>query len=264
MNDGMVLKNIGMQLQQLGSQIHNIGMQISFINNNYGFQLQNIGIQISNYSMQIFNIGIKMLNINQSQGPNLIQMNNMMNNMTNNPMNNMMNNMMKNFNEPNRIMINNNNINEDFDESNINIFFYKNSIPNTTIYISNKKSINELFNLYKIKVGQTDEYIKNNLFLHNGRKINPNENKSIIDYGIKDSHRIFIIDSDNRLTGGPSIILKVISGDEFTVRLDDMLLNKYLIKYFVKIGKSNLKKQIQTFPNIPILEFLKNINDYPK
>jgi hypothetical protein len=42
-----------------------------------------------------------------------------------------------------------------------------------------------------------------------------------------------------------------------------MILNNYFIKYFDKKGKSNLKKQIESLPVINILDFLKEIDDFP-
>ena len=189
MNDGMQLKNIGIQLQLLGSQIQNMGMQISYINNNYAVLLKNMGMQISNFSTQIFNIGIKMSNINLIQQPNFVQMNDIMNNMNIN---------MNNFNEPlvNNIINNNNinNINEDYDESIIFILFDKKNGLKTTINISNKKSISELLNMYRKKIGENYEFFQRNRFLLNGREINPNETKSILEYGFKSGDIIFVIE----------------------------------------------------------------------
>ena len=252
MDDGKQLQIIGMQLQQIYQQINNIGKQISFINNIFGNQLQNMGMKISNFSFQIFNIGMRYQNINLIQGPNLNQMNNFMkqNNMNN------LNNPMENF------IINNNinNINEEFDEPKISVVFEKSSGLKTIINISIKASINKLFNLYRIKIGE-DEILQNSYFIFNGLKINPNESKSLLDYGFNNGERIIVEKKD--LLGGPSIILKVISNGNWDIKLNGMILNDYLIKYFDKKGNSKLKYQIKSLPIIDILDFLKEIDDFP-
>ena len=251
----MLLKNIGMQLQQIGLQINNTGKQMSCINNIYGIQLQQMGIQISDFSFQIYNIGMKMLNINLIQEQNLIQMNNIMNQIN-----------MKNLNESiENSIINNNmnniyNINKEFDEKILNILFQKKNGLKTIISISNKASIKDLFNLYRIKIGE-NELLQNYYFIFNGQKINPNDSKSLFHYGFKGSDIILVENRD--LLGGPSIILKVISNGIWDVKLNGMILNDYLIKYFSKIGKSNLSKQIKSLPIINILDFLKEIDDFP-
>ena len=115
--------------------------------------------------------------MNQIQQPNFFQMNDMMNNMNLN---------MNNFNEPLGInIINNNNIKEDSDESKINIIFETNRGLQTSIFINNLKTINELLNMYIKKIGQNDEYLHNAKFLYNSREINPEESKNILEYGIK-------------------------------------------------------------------------------
>lgn len=247
----MQLKIIGNQLQSMGQQINNIGNQISFINNFFGNQLQNIGKQISDFSFQIFNIGMRFQNINLFQGPNFNQMNNIMDQININNLNKPMENIIINKNI--------NNINEEFNEPIISIIFITNHGLNTIINISIKASVNDLFNLYKIKTGEN--IFQNCYFIFNGKKINPNESESLRNYGFKGGDKIFVEKKD--LLGGPSIILKVISNGEWDIRLNKMILNDYLIKYFDKKGISNLKNQIESLPMISVLDFLKEIDDFP-
>jgi len=253
MDDGMQLKIIGMQLQQMGQQINNIGKQISFINNIFGNQLQNMGMQISNFSFQIFNIGMRFQNTNTIQGQNFNLMNNIIEQKNINNLNEPMENFIKN----NNI----NNINEEVNEPKICVIFEKISGLKTIINISKKASVNDLFNLYRKKIGE-NEIFHNSFFIFNGLKINPNESKSLLDYGFKSGDKIKVVIKEDVL-GGPSIILKVISNDSWNIKLDGTILNNYLKKYFDKKGISNLKKQIESLPVIDILDFLKEIDDYP-
>ena len=248
----MQLKIIGNQLQSMGQQINNIGKQISFINNIFGNQLQNMGMQISNFSFQIFNIGMRFQNINIIQGQNFNQMNNIIEQININNLSEPMENIIINKNI--------NNINEEFNEPKLPIIFETNSGLKTTINISQKASVNDLLNLYRIRVGENN--FQNCYFIFNGNKLNPNETKSLLDYGFKDFNKIFVVKKD--VLGGPSIILKVISNGEWDIKLNGMILNDYLIKYFDKKGISNLKKQIESLPIINILNFLKEIDDFPK
>ena len=248
----MQLKIIGNQLQSMGQQINNIGKQISFINNIFGNQLQNMGMQISNFSFQIFNIGMRFQNINIIQGQNFNQMNNIIEQININNLSEPMENIIINKNI--------NNINEEFNEPKLSIIFETNSGLKTLINISKKASVNDLLNLYRIRVGENN--FQNCYFIFNGHELNPNENKSLLDYGFKDFNKIFVV--KEYVLGGPSIILKVISNGEWDIKLNGMILNDYLIKYFDKKGISNLKKQIESLPKINILNFLKEIDDFPK
>ena len=252
MDDGMQLKIIGNQLQLMGQQINNIGKQISFINNIFGNQLQNMGRQISNFSFQILDIGLRFQNINIIQGQNFNQMNNIIEQ-----------NHINNLSEPmENIIINKNinNINEEFNEPTMFIVFETILGLKTSINISKKASVNDLFNLYRIRIGENN--YQNCYFILNGLKINPNESKSLLDYGFIGGEIITVVKKD--VLGGPSIILKVISNGEWDIKLNGMILNDYLIKYFDKKGMSNLKKQIESLPIINILNFLKEIDDFPK
>ena len=163
-------------------------------------------------------------------------------------MNNIMDQInMKNLNEPmENFIINNNinNINEGFEGPKITVIFEKHSGLKTVINASIKKSVNALFNLYRLKIGE-DEILQNCYFICNGRKMNPNESTSLLDYGIKNGQKIIV--EKKELLGGPSIILKIISNGNWDIKLDGMILNNYLIKYFDKIGKSNLKKTNTVF-----------------
>ena len=194
-DNGAQLTNLAMQLNNIGSQIQQISMDLSFINRNYSIQLQNIGIQISNFSNQIFNIGMLIKNINSIQQPFGFQMDNMINNNIN----------LINFNNFNNGMNINNNINDNMSdiikESNEKIIYIvfenKDTGIKTGINISQNKTIEELFNLYRIKIGEDLDFFKNNSFFYNAEKINPNEKKTILEFGIKNTERIEIYLDNN-------------------------------------------------------------------
>ena len=190
-DNGTQLTNLGMQLNNIGSQIQKISMDLSFINNNYSIQLQNIGIQISNFSQQIFNIGMLLKNENQQQ-PFGLQMGNMMNNNIN----------MINFNNVNLGMNINNNMNDIIKEPNEKIFYiiFENKVNGirTGINISQNKTIKELFNLYRIRIGEDLDFLKKNIFLNQAYKINPNDNRTILEYGFKDYERIEVLPLNNK------------------------------------------------------------------
>ena len=187
-DNGTQLTNLGMQLNMISSQIQNISMDISFMNNSYSIQLQNIGIQISKFSQQIFNIGMQIKNINSMQQPFGVQMDNMMNNNMN----------MKNFNTVNIGMnINNNlleNMNDIFKGSNdITFIIFENQAGlKILINISQNKTIKELLNLYREKIGADLDFFEKNEFLYNAGKINPNEKRTILEYGIRKGERIVV------------------------------------------------------------------------
>ena len=186
-DNGTQLTNLGMQLNNIGSQIQKISMDLSFINNNYSIQLQNIGIQISNFSQQIFNIG--MLIKNESQQHLFgFQMDNMMNNNMN----------MINFNNVNLGMNINNNINDNMNdiikEKNEKIIYvifeHKNKGITTGINISQDKTIKELLNIYRIKIGEDLDFFDKNIFMHNSKKINSNDNITIFEFGLRNTEKI--------------------------------------------------------------------------
>ena len=174
-----------MQLNNFGLQIQKISMDLSFINNNYSIQLQNIGIQISNFSQQIFNIGMLIKNTNSIQ--QTFQMDNMMNNNMN----------MINFNNDNIDMNINNNMNNFIKEPNeekIYVFFDNPRIEGRkAINISKNKTIKELLDLYREKIGEDLDFLKKNAFFCNGEKIIFNDNRTIFDFGITRSGFVIVV-----------------------------------------------------------------------
>ena len=258
-DNGTQLKKIGLQLQALGTQIQNTGLQLSFMNNNYGIQINNMGIEISKFSIQIFNIGMQVSNVNQNPNySNEFLMNNMMGNMN-----------MMNFNQPlENIEINNNNLynnNENnFDDSIIFIKFENNFGKKNVININKNATMKELLNRYLIKIGESYGNLDKFTFIYNGKTINQNENRTILEYGIKNGSKIFLFCKNSDIIGGPTISFKITSeGDPLNIGLDDYRLNRYLKKYFKIIGKSNLEKKIESFPEINIIDFFKKINEIP-
>ena len=188
-NNGDILRKIGLQLQNMSSQMQNMGIQISNFNQFFGLQIQNMSAQISNMAMQIFNIGMQILNLNQMQNNFGIQMNNMNNE----------------FQEINRInpmknleLINDiNNFDNQFKEPIINICFRNDVGQKEFIVVKMKDTVKELLNLYRIKIGENSDFFLKNYFSFNGRKINPNEEKKVIDYGLNDWSEIIVIKSNN-------------------------------------------------------------------
>ena len=173
-DNGTQLTNLGMQLNNISSQIQKISMDLSFINNNYSIQLQNIGMQISNFSQQIYNIGMLIKNTNSIQQP--FQMGNMMNNIMK----------MINLNNDNIGMnINNDKFYQEPNEKIIHIVFHLQNSGKTVINISVNKTIKELLNLYKEKIGEDSDFLRKNRFIIDGKRINPNDNITIYDFGIK-------------------------------------------------------------------------------
>ena len=182
-DNGTLLKNIGMQLQNFSLQIQNMGIQITNISPNFGIQMKNIAFQISNLSLQIFNIGMQMPNINQIQNNNnFFQLPNIFNQMQNLEM---INHIQQTENIYN---INNlDSLNELDKGPKYNICF-KNKSNNQSIIIiiSTEKTIEDLFNLFKLKIGENQEFIKNHFFLFNGQDIPTNDKRNIIEYGLSD------------------------------------------------------------------------------
>ena len=198
-DNGTLLKNIGMQLQNFSLQIQNMGIQISIINPNFGIQMKNIASQISNLSMQIFNIGMQMPNINQMQNNNnFFQSPNFFNQMQNLEM---INHIQQ---RDNTYNMNNLNNLEELDEGPKYNIYFRNQIngQNTTIIISPTKTIEDLFNLFKLKIGENQEFMKNHNFLFNGKTIQTNDKTSIKEYGIPNNNTIEYNKKKN-LIGGP-------------------------------------------------------------
>ena len=118
-------------------------------------------------------------------------------------MDNMMNNNMNmiNFNNVNLGMNINNNMNDNLNdiikESNEKIipalFLNKNNGKTTGVNISQNKTMKELLNLYMIKIWEDLDFLKKNAFWNNGKKIDPNDNRTILEYGIKDYERIEVV-----------------------------------------------------------------------
>ena len=193
-DNGFLLKNIGMQLQTISMQIKNMGIQISNFNQNFGMQMQNIGIQITNMANQIFNIGMKFSNANQIpmnfgipkfNDANVMQNCNIMNDigMGNFPINENIND----FNINDKDKYNNSN------KQKIYICFKQNTGKTTGIIITPEKTVKELIELYRIKLGENLDFLKNNYFLFNGNPININEERTIKDYGISYASLINVV-----------------------------------------------------------------------
>ena len=152
-----MIKEYGIQLQNIGTQIMNIGLQLQNMMNSFGIPLQNMGQQISSISMQIFNMGmqisdmnIPLFNNNLFQGQNIFNMN----------------------------------INKNMEEVNTCIKFDISSRGIITINCNNNISIEELIKRFLEKVNYKENKEKL-LFVYNGKAINQNEKKSIVDYGLK-------------------------------------------------------------------------------
>ena len=185
-DNGFLLKNIGMQLQTISMQIKNMGIQISNFNQNFGMQMQNIGIQITNMANQIFNIGMQFSNANQIpmnfgipkfNDANVMQNCNMMNDigMGNFPINENINDF--NINDKDKY-------NDSNKEKKIYICFEQCTGKKTGIIITPEKTVKELIEQYRIKLGENIDFLKNNWFLFNGKPININEERTIKEYNI--------------------------------------------------------------------------------
>ena len=150
---GILLKNLGIQLNTIGTQLQNVAIEISNINCGFGVQIQNFGTQILNISMQIFNIGNQIVNYNEIMKNNEI----------------FINNMMMNINKPIKSNINNSDKNFFFNKINI-LFISDHSGEIITLFINQKATIKEMFNLFLSKKGVNSEFLKNNYFLFNVKK----------------------------------------------------------------------------------------------
>ena len=191
MDYGAQLKYFGMQLQNIGTQVQNIAIQMSLMNY-MGMQLKNMGENVSNIGLQIFNIGI---NISNSLN-NVFQINNNLSEEM--PKIDIMNQM--NYQLYNQ---NNNLINNENKEKYITIKFWNttsNEIINITTTVD--KTIEELLQLYIQKKDLNAECLEKISFIFNGRFINLNEKKTILNYGLMDQAKITIVEKQN-LIGGP-------------------------------------------------------------
>ena len=99
---------------------------------------------------------------------------------------NQMNNMNKEFLEMNLI----NNM-KDFelnnsiksDENFMSIIFFISNNKINTIIVKYENIVKELLNLYRIKIGENVDFLFKNIFLFNGKILNPNEETKVIYYG---------------------------------------------------------------------------------
>ena len=100
----------------------------------------------------------------------------------------------------------NNNMNDIIKESNEKIiyvvFIYQNKGIKTGININQNKTINELLNIYRIRIGEDLDFFDKNIFLYNAKKINPNDNITIHELGLKNTEKIYVYLA-NDLVGGP-------------------------------------------------------------
>ena len=247
------LKNFGMQLQMMGSQIQNMGVQISTFNQQFGMQMQSIAIQITNISMHIFKIGMETPNFNQIQDNLGNQILNNLNEMNNLNIMNQVPNI-----EMNNNIINNdiNNINDLSNKPKINIKFGQSNGKCIVIIISPEMTIEDLLNSYRIKIGESPNFLENHIFLFNGQKININEKKTIKDFGLINGSQIFVYKLKD-VEAGPNVKIKIYD-NEYLVYSDNIY--NYLVKYLEKIGKTNIKDKINCF-NVNVYKFFQTISE---
>ena len=186
-----LLKNIGMQLQQISSQIQSMAIQIVNFNQFFGFQMQTMGNQISDIAIKIFNIGIQ--NQNQLPNPFLLKMINNQNDAQKEMINPFMD-----------IGIHNNinNILENSENKTVYIFF-KNCDTGCKegITINSQKTVEELLNEYRIRIGEPKDFYERYIFLFNSKKIRMDEKTKILDYGLSNLSYITVYLNKN-LEGG--------------------------------------------------------------
>ena len=186
-----LLKNIGMQLQQISSQIQSMAKQMVNFNQFFGFQMQTMGNQISDIAIKIFNIGMQ--NQNQLPNPFLLKMINNQNNAQKEMINPFMD-----------IGINNNinNILENSENKTVYIFF-KNCVTGDKkgITINSQKTVEELLNEYRIRIGEPKDFYERYIFLVNGKVIRMDEKTTIFEYGLLNGSYITVSLNKN-LEGG--------------------------------------------------------------
>ena len=87
-----------------------------------------------------------------------------------------------------------NDILEQSDETIIGIIFYNPLIDGSiVINISQNKTIKELLDIYRIKIGEDLDFLKKNYFWNHAKRINPNDNRTILKYGFRDYERIAVL-----------------------------------------------------------------------
>ena len=192
------IKNYCLQLLNIGMQIQNMSVQIPNTIPNLRMQMKDMGVQISNIGSKIFNI------INNQNQQNKNNLNIGVNNMNNNNMLNEIGNMEKSMNVQNNMLnkLQTNFMNEidNYSGPKIKIIF-KNG-EKTTISTSIETTMGNLLKLFIKKKNLGSSYLNNNFFIYNLKRINTNDNTTIVNYGIKNGDVIFISEKYN-LLGGP-------------------------------------------------------------
>ena len=103
-------------------------------------------------------------------------------------------------NNMNMINFNNANIGMNINDTIIHVIFENKGIK-TVINISQNKTIKELLNLYRIKIGGDLDFFNKNGFLRNAKELNPNEIRTILDYNIKSGERIEVYQKGSLIAG---------------------------------------------------------------
>ena len=160
------LKNLAKQLQGISKQIMDVGLQFQMNMNSYGILLQNLGKQISNISLEIFNIGMNMSNLNMPM-----------------PNNNLLN-------IPN---ISNNELDKNLEEINMYIEFCTSDGRKTIINCNDNITVEELINRFFIKANYDKKKKSYLYYIYGGNQINPQEKRSIKNYGIKHGSIITVV-----------------------------------------------------------------------
>ena len=176
-------------LKNYGVQLNNIGMEIQNLLNN-PFSLQNINMRLSELGMQISKIGAQIFNIGTQINNNYSNLN----------MFNQLNNMNINNDLMNNLDLNKNNCN--FGNKICIIFFNGISGTKTVINTDDDITVEDLLNLFALKVGLKLDSLEDYLFLLNGRRLNLKEKSTLANYGFRGNDRI-IIAKMNNLNGGP-------------------------------------------------------------
>ena len=159
----MGIQNIAIQIQFFGIQILNLGVETV----NIGIEIPNIGMQLPNISQKVKEIGIQLNNIgNKIDMQYPIPMNMNMANFGIQNQNMMMNN--------ENLGLYNNNLENNMNDEIWNLIFEKKNAFTFryTIRISKNSKILEAIKIYKRKSNNMN---KDQIFLFNGQKLNPNE-----------------------------------------------------------------------------------------
>ena len=107
-----------------------------------------------------------------------------------------------------------------FNYQKINILFIQSNGKKDIIIVSQKMTLEDLLDSYRIKIGKNLNFLKNNIFLFNGKKINIKENIKIIDYGLINGSYIFVT-KIKEVKCEPKIIIKIFE-NEYLVYSDYM------------------------------------------